>query len=83
VETSRAREVELDDKEVLDSREVFSGGFGGVSFGGGEGVLCATYVDRKGDGGGERLGIVPTADIRSELQDWKKEVFVGDTGERS
>ena len=40
VETSKAREVELDDEEELDSRDVSSGAFGGVSFRGGEGVRC-------------------------------------------
>jgi hypothetical protein len=40
VETSSA--VELGDEDELDSLDVSSGGFVGVSFGGGEGVRCAT-----------------------------------------
>jgi hypothetical protein len=40
VEISSA--VELADEDELDSREVSSGGFAEVSFGGGEGVCSAT-----------------------------------------
>ena len=83
VETSRAVEFEFDEDEV-DSRLASSGGFGRVSFGGGEAVRCAVYEDLNGEGGGDRLDTVPiVGDIKSELEDWKKELFVGDTGERS